>query len=174
IGHHTIFLPGDYRGAFTDLFNNGRLPAGLPFYTSVASATDPGLAPPNGTSVFVLAPAPLLGSGNGQADGADPSVIRERVLARLNHHGVDLSEADIHTETVYTPTDWRDRFGLYRGSAFGEAHTLFQMGPWRSPNYARAIDGLYYVGAGVPPGTGMPMVVLSGRMTAERIASHAR
>ncbi len=174
IGHHTIFLPDDYRGAFTDLFKNGRLPAGLPFYTSVASATDPGLAPPNGTSVFVLAPAPLLNSENGHADAVDPGSIRERVLTRLNHHGVDLSEADIHTETVYTPTEWRDRFGLYRGSAFGEAHTLFQMGPWRSPNYARGIEGLYYVGAGVPPGTGMPMVVLSGQMTAERIASHAR
>ena len=60
-------------------------------------------------------------------------------------------------------------FGLHDGSAFGAAHTLFQMGPWRSRNMSPDVRGLYYTGASTTPGTGMPMVVLSGRMTAERI-----
>ena len=173
LGHHTIFLPSDYRGAFDDLFKNGRMPTGLPFYTSVASATDPGLAPQGGASLFVLVPAPLLGPVNGNPAALDAGVIREQVLARMNQHGVDLAPSDIIAETVYTPEDWRARFGLYRGSAFGAAHTLFQMGPWRSPNYAKGLKGLYYTGASTTPGTGMPMVVLSGKMTAERIDSHA-
>ncbi len=174
IGHHTIFLPSDYRGAFDDLFKNKRLPTGLPFYTSVASATDPDLAPRGGATLFVLVPAPLLGAANGNPAALDPGSIREQVIARLNQHGVDLTSKDIVTETVYTPRDWRDRFGLYRGSAFGAAHTLFQMGPWRLPNYAKTISGLYYVGASTTPGTGMPMVVLGGGMTAERIAERSK
>jgi len=76
-------------------------------------------------------------------------------------------------EEVWTPTDWQRRFGLYDGSAFGAAHSLFQMGPFRAKNYSSETRGLYYTGASTTPGTGMPMVVLGGRMVAERIAAHA-
>ncbi|MFX9707486.1 phytoene desaturase, partial [Acinetobacter baumannii] len=61
------------------------------------------------------------------------------------------------------------RFGLYDGSAFGAAHTLRQIGPFRAPNYSREIKGLYYVGASTTPGTGLPMVALGGRLVADRI-----
>ena len=66
---------------------------------------------------------------------------------------------------------WRDKFGLYDGSAFGAAHTLFQVGPFRDRNYSSEVKGLFYTGASTTPGTGMPMVLLSGKLTAERIQS---
>ena len=75
----------------------------------------------------------------------------------------------IVVDEVYTPADWHKRFSLYDGSAFGAAHTFFQAGPFRARNYAREVAGLYYVGASTTPGAGMPMVVLGGRLTAERI-----
>ena len=40
-----------------------------------------------------------------------------------------------------TPEDWGIRFGLFQNSAFGAAHTLFQMGPFRYPNRDRRIEG---------------------------------
>ncbi len=173
LGHHTIFLPNDYRGAFEDLFHGDGPPRGLPFYASVASETDPDLAPRGCHGMFVLVPLPVLPAmGNGEP-ACPVEVIRETVLERLAAEGAPIEPSRIATETVWTPRDWRDRFGLYRGSAFGAAHTLFQMGPWRTPNHARALPGLYYVGAGTTPGTGMPMTVLSGMMTAERVVSHA-
>jgi phytoene desaturase len=72
-------------------------------------------------------------------------------------------------EEVLTPPEWSAMFGLYNGSAFGQAHTLFQVGPFRSKNYSAEIEGLFYVGASTTPGTGMPMVVLSGKLAAERV-----
>ncbi len=164
IGHHTIFLPTDYKGAFDDLCKNKRVPAGLPFYISIASETDPDLAPPGDSTVFALVPTPLL-SELPELDVAD---IRRRVLSRIG-----LDESRIAVEHIWTPSEWKQRFGLHDGSAFGAAHTLFQVGPFRSRNYSRELSGLYYTGAGTTPGTGMPMVVLSGKMTAERIAAHA-
>jgi len=163
-GHHTIFLPNDFRAAFDDLCKNKRVPEGLPFYISIASETDPDLAPPGDSTLFALVPTPLL-SELPELDVAD---IRRRVLRRIG-----LDESRIVVEHAWTPSDWRQQFGLFDGSAFGAAHILRQVGPFRSRNYSRDIRGLYYTGAGTTPGTGMPMVTLSGRMTAERIASHA-
>jgi len=98
---------------------------------------------------------------------------RTEIFRRLASHNIRLSESDFLVEEVWTPEDWRNKFGLHDGSAFGAAHTLFQMGPFRAKNYAPGVKGLYFVGASTTPGTGMPMVVLGGAMTAERIKSHA-
>ncbi|HLM58326.1 MAG TPA: phytoene desaturase family protein [Pyrinomonadaceae bacterium] len=174
LGHHTIFLPEDYRAAFDDLMKRRRVPVALPFYVSVPSATDPGLAPPGCSAVFVLAPTPTLSQMPGADWPAEALKIREQVQATLAHHGIRLDPARVVCEEVYTPEDWGRRFGLYDGSAFGAAHTLFQVGPFRRRNFSEEIEGLYYVGASTTPGTGMPMVVLSGRLVAERILGHVR
>jgi phytoene desaturase len=169
LGHHTIFLPDDYRGAFDELFKAKRIPRQMPFYVSVPSATDPGLAPPECTTMFVLVPTPLLSQMPGTDWESTAEDVKARVLARLHHHDVKLDPSLIVVEQVLTPVEWRRRFGLYDGSAFGAAHTLFQLGPMRASNYSKEIEGLYYVGASTTPGTGMPMVVLGGKMVSNRI-----
>jgi phytoene desaturase len=172
IGHHTIFLPDDNRGTFDQLCKRGVIPDDLPFYVSIPSATDPNLAPVGNSSVFVLVPTPVLSQLPDIDWNSAVDRVRAKVFERLAHHKVGLGQDDILFEEVWTPLEWQRRFGLHDGSAFGAAHTLFQMGPFRTRNYSQRYKGLYYVGAGTTPGTGMPMVVLGGKMTAERIASH--
>jgi len=172
LGHHTIFLPSDYKGAFDDLNVNKRVPRELPFYVSLPSETDPDLAPPGDTAMFVLVPTPLISESGVRDWEAEARDVKRRVLERLAEHDIHIDASQIVCEEVYTPEAWRDRFGLYDGSAFGAAHNLFQVGPFRDANYSRAIRGLYYVGASTTPGTGMPMVVLGGKLVAERIRSH--
>ncbi|HZH89747.1 MAG TPA: phytoene desaturase family protein [Pyrinomonadaceae bacterium] len=174
LGHHTIFLPDDYRAAFRDLTHRGRIPGGLPFYVSVPSATDRALAPTGASAVFVLVPVPVLSELPELNWDEATSDVRARVLATLARHDINLTADRILCEDVYTPVEWRRRFGLYDGSAFGAAHNLRQLGPLRSKNFSAEIEGLYYAGASTTPGTGMPMVVLGGRQVAERIASHVR
>jgi phytoene desaturase len=169
LGHHTIFLPRDYRGAFDDLLRRKRVPRDLPFYVSLPSATDPTLAPAHSTAMFVLVPTPLVSQMRDADWRAVTRDVKGRVLSRLRSHGVNISAERIAVEEVYTPVEWQKRFGLFDGSAFGAAHTLFQMGPLRAANVSSEIEGLFYVGASTTPGTGMPMVVLGGRMTAERV-----
>ncbi len=172
IGHHTIFLPQQNRATFRELFHENRIPDDLPFYVSIPSATDPGLAPPGMSAVFVLVPTPVLSKMPNADWAAVTQQVKAKVLARLAREQAGLHAEDILLEEVWTPVEWQKRFALFDGSAFGAAHTLFQMGPFRARNYSRNVQGLYYVGASTTPGTGMPMVVLSGKMTAERIAAH--
>jgi len=130
------------------------------------------MAPAGDSSVFVLVPTPVL-SELGRQDW--DSVIKEtkaRVLNRLAAQGAALAPERIVVEQAWTPETWRARFGLFNGSAFGAAHNLLQVGPFRAANFSKALQGLYFVGAGTTPGTGMPMVVLSGRLVAERMAAH--
>lgn len=127
--------------------------------------------------MFVLVPTPLLSELRGADSDIDWQTIiaqtKQRVLERLWEHNVDLDPERIVAEDIFTPAEWQRRFGLYDGSAFGAAHTLFQVGPFRERNYSSEVDGLYYVGASTTPGTGMPMVVLGGKLTAERIQARA-
>ena len=169
LGHHTIFLPNDYKGAFDDLFKKKRIPEHLPFYISVPSETDASLAPTGDTSMFVLVPTPLLSEVPNVDWEQTTQKVKAQILTRLQSHGVDISTDQIVFEEVYTPEIWSKKFGLYDGSAFGGAHTLFQVGPFRPRNYSSEIQGLFYTGASTTPGTGMPMVILSGKLTAERI-----
>ena len=169
--HHTIYLPRDYRATFTDLFTQRRTPRQPAFYVSVPSATDAAMAPAGCSSLFVLVPMPLV-SDMPDADWREiTAATRQAVLTRLRAEGVRLEEREIELEDVYTPLDWRDRFGLHEGSAFGAAHNLLQLGPRRAANRSREVPGLFYVGASTTPGTGMPMVVLGGKMVAERVAA---
>ena len=165
--HHTIFLPHDSRKAFAQLTTD-RIPDELPFYVSIPSASDPDLAPPGDTAMFVLVPVPLLSQLPGIVWNETVSEVKRRVLEKL-----ELPAERIGFEEIWTPPEWQKRFGLHDGSAFGAGHSLFQMGPFRHRNYSRQLPGLYYAGASTTPGTGMPMVILGGRMVAERVASHA-
>ena len=173
LGHHTIFLPRDYRSAFDQLNRGTEVPADPAFYVAAPGASAQELRAAGAWPLFVLVPLPRL-SRLGRTDWAEQrDRIRDAVLGRLRESGVELSPSEILAEQVLTPEDWRRRFGLFDGSAFGAAHTLDQMGPFRPRNYSRRVRGLYFTGASTTPGTGMPMVVLSGRLTAQRIAAHA-
>jgi phytoene dehydrogenase-like protein len=72
-------------------------------------------------------------------------------------------------ERVYTPRTWQTRYHLERGSAFGLSHTFTQVGYLRPANRHLRYRNLYFVGASTHPGTGLPIVLLSARLTAQRI-----
>jgi hypothetical protein len=75
-----------------------------------------------------------------------------QVLARLKRAGVEISEEDIVGEFVLTPTEWRDKYGLYRGSSFGLSHRMTQLVALRPANRDPRIKNLFFVGASTSPG----------------------
>ncbi|GIT18435.1 MAG: hypothetical protein CM1200mP39_12410 [Dehalococcoidia bacterium] len=73
----------------------GIIPDDLPFYVSVASNTDPGMAPKGKSAVFILVPVPLV-SQTGHVNWQDESArLLERVQARLTVHRITIADSDI-------------------------------------------------------------------------------
>jgi phytoene desaturase len=58
---------------------------------------------------------------------------------------------------------------LERGTPFSLAHRFFQTGPFRPRNVDARVPGLVLAGMGTVPGVGVPMVLLSGRLAADRV-----
>jgi phytoene dehydrogenase-like protein len=80
----------------------------------------------------------------------------------------DLKE-HIKFEVSYTPRDWKEMYNLEKGSAFGLSHNFMQVGYLRPQNRHKNYRNLYFAGASTHPGTGLPIVLLSARLTTERI-----
>jgi len=77
----------------------------------------------------------------------------------------------IEVEDVTTPLDWEAR-GMERGAPFASAHTFMQTGPFRPGNLWG--ENVVFTGSGTQPGVGVPMVLVSGRLAAERITGADR
>ena len=164
-----IFLPDDYKGCFDDLFIKKIFPSGMPFYTSSPSVSDKSLSPNGKSTLFVLIPLPVTEKDNEiNTHSNEIEKIKTLIFDRLNHHNIDLTQDNIEYEKIYTPDEWKNLFGLYKTSAFGASHNLFNIGPFRNKNKSN-YKGLYYVGASTTPGTGLPMVTLSGKLVSDRI-----
>jgi phytoene desaturase len=134
---------------------------------SVPSHADPTAAPAGSTSLFVLEPVPNLG---GRVDWA---TTRDRVAEELRLRAAGWGyPAEVVVERTVDPLDWR-AMGLVRGTPFSLAHVLGQTGPFRPGNTDGRVPGLAFTGAGTVPGVGVPMVMLSGRLAAARIADYA-
>ncbi len=63
--------------------------------------------------------------------------------------------------------DWDTRYEIYRGATFNLAHTLDQMLHLRPHNRFEDLDGMYLVGGGTHPGSGLPVIFESARISSK-------
>ena len=165
--HHNVVFSGDYRRSFASIFDDLRVPERPNFYIAAPTRTDPSLAPEGCDILYILAPVPHL--ADGQDWEAEVPRIRRFVFAKLEELGFGDVRPHIVVESDLTPAGWQTRYNLDKGSAFGLSHNFTQVGWFRPSNKHPRYDRLYFVGASTQPGTGLPMVLLSAQLTAERI-----
>jgi phytoene desaturase len=167
LGHHTIFFGGHWDRTFDEILHRGRLMSDPSLLVTQPSTTDPALAPADRHVVSVLAPCPNLESGRIDWARVGPAYRAElgRVLERRGLTGFDEA---VEVERLVTPADWAAA-GLGAGTPFSLAHTLGQTGPFRPRNLVRGVANAVLAGCGTTPGVGVPTVVISGRLAAERV-----
>jgi phytoene desaturase len=170
VAHHNVFLGGDYKASFDQIFNDHTLPEVPSFYVHAPARTDPAAAPERQDTLYVLVPVGHLEARTEQDWDALVNRARATVFDRLAKElgATDLRE-HIKFEIVYQPKVWKERFNLEKGSAFGLSHNFMQVGYLRPQNRHKQYKNLYFVGASTHPGTGLPIVLLSARLTTERI-----
>lgn len=168
IAHHNIHFGQAWDQVFTDLIDRGRLMADPSFLVTNPTRGDPTLAPPGRHSYYVLFPTPCLGRTPAQSlDWAELGPrYRDQVIATMTDRGYVGFDAGVEVESVTTPLDWQTR-GMERGAPFASAHSFTQTGPFRPRNIWG--QNVVFAGSGTTPGVGVPMVLISGRLAAERV-----
>lgn len=174
IAHHNVFLGGNYKASFDQIFRDHTLPEVPSFYVHAPARTDNAAAPEGQDTLYVLVPVGHLDPRSGQDWEALVNRARETVLARLARElGAEDLREHIKFEIVYQPRTWQERFNLEKGAAFGLSHNFWQVGYLRPQNRHKDYKNLYFTGASTHPGTGLPIVLLSARLTTERILKEA-
>lgn len=161
--HHNIHFGYEWERSFVELVDRGELMSDPSRLVTVSTAGEPGLAPPGAHTLYVLEPVPNL---TGKVDWArERGPMRERLLAFLDRHGYPT---DVVTERLVTPVEWL-RDGMAAGTPFGLAHRFRQTGPFRPANIEPRAPGLFFAGSSTTPGVGVPMVLISGKLAAQRV-----
>ena len=161
--HHTISFGAAWKAVFDEVLG-GRLMSDPSFLVTSPTRSDPSLAPPGRHAYYVLFPTPHL---DGRIDWeVEGPRYRDAVVATLESRGWPGFGAAIEVEHTTTPLDWA-RQGMAGGTPFAAAHTVAQTGPFRPRNLWG--ENVVFVGSGTQPGVGVPMVLVSGRLAAERV-----
>jgi phytoene desaturase len=166
IAHHNIHFGASWDGVFDELINKKILMTDPSILVTVPSLDDKSLTPPGKESYYVLFPTPNLDADiDWKVTGPK---YRDQMIKTLEQRGYTDFGDSIEVEHLTTPLDWEAQ-GMERGAPFASAHTFFQTGPFRPRNLAAGFENIVFAGSGTQPGVGVPMVLISGRLAAERI-----
>ncbi|WP_431283358.1 phytoene desaturase family protein [Humitalea sp. 24SJ18S-53] len=163
LAHHTVLLSEDYKGNIAQV-EGGIIPPVPSLYLQNACATDASMAPPGHSTLYLLVPVPNL---RNHADwAAETARYRELALDRLAALGLGDLRPRIRYEKIVTPQDWQDEFAVGYGATFNLTHDLGQMLSFRPRNRFAEVPGVYLVGGGTHPGSGLPVIYEGARITA--------
>jgi len=164
VKHHTIYLSKNYEQNLCDIEQEHTLTTEDPsFYVQNACVTDPTLAPENMSTLYVLAPV-THEHANVNWERQEAS-FRAMALRQLERIGITDVERRIRVERRLTPAAWNSEFHLHLGATFSMAHSLRQMLHLRPHNRFEDLEGVYLVGGGTHPGSGLPVIFESARIT---------
>ena len=162
VAHHTILFSKRYRELLNDIFNDGKLADDPSLYLHRPAATDPEMAPAGRDAFYVLAPVPNLKTQI-DWDVVGPRYA-ELILEQLENRIMPELRGHVISRFFVTPRYFRDSLLSAHGSGFSIAPILTQSAWFRFHNKSEDVAGLYFVGAGVHPGAGLPGVVTSAKV----------
>jgi phytoene desaturase len=161
--HHNIHFGSQWDGAFRALLRDGTRMPDPSILVTLHSLDAPDMAPDGCSTLYVLEPTPNL---DGRLDWTrERTRVRDDLARRVEALGYPC---EVEVEELVDPLDW-ERQGMERGTPFALSHRFRQTGPFRPSNIARRAPGLVFVGSGTVPGVGVPMVLISGKLAAERV-----
>lgn len=168
LAHHNIFFSEDYRAEFDAIFKEKR-PAPAPtVYVAATSRSDETQAPEGHENLFILVNAPYTSEKTNWEKEKQP--YRDLIVRRLEDFGLKDLESAIDFEQIITPEDFETKYRARRGSIYGISSNGAFSAFLRVPNRSREIKNLYFTGGATHPGGGIPLVLLSGKMTAQMIS----
>ena len=186
LGVHNIFFADDYRNEFAKL-EAGELADDVTIYVNVSSKVVSEDAPTGCENWFVMVNAP---ADTGQDWDTVVRSLRGRVVERLSKQlnfgsrsdgGLDgcqpasapknKLEGYIVEERIVTPAQIERLTGSHQGALYGASSNDTMSAFLRHPNFSSDVGSLYFLGGSVHPGGGVPLCLLSAKITAELIGN---
>ncbi len=161
--HHTIRIAADYEKNLSEIDTHQHPGEDPSFYVQNACATDASLAPDGKSTLYLLAPVSNRLAGTDWK--AEAPRMRKLLLQKAAALGFEDLERRIEFEKMLTPDDWDAQHEIHLGATFNLAHTLPQMLHLRPQNRFKDISRLYLTGGGTHPGSGLPVIFESARIT---------
>lgn len=163
---HNIFFSNDYKKEFTSIFTEKKIDEDPTIYIHISSKCNAADAPKGCENWFVMVNAPYTENQDWEAMIEQTKV---RILAKLNKVlGVDIAKY-ILLEHKLTPELIQSNTGSYKGALYGSSSNSRMAAFLRQPNFSSTHKGLYFCGGSVHPGGGIPLCLLSGKITTDCI-----
>ncbi len=164
--HHNLLFSEDWRKNFDDIYKHPNLPHEPSLYVCAPSVTDPSVAPEGKENLFVLVPI----ASDLKITELEKEAYAERVLSLMESEmGLTDLRKKIVYKRIYTVENFAADYNSFKGSALGLAHNLLQTAIFRPKNYSKKVKGLFYVGAGVNPGIGTQICLISAELAFKRV-----
>lgn len=170
--HHNIIFAQNYRANVDDIFKNQRVSDDMSIYVHNPSKIDPSLAPAGHSALYVLVP-----TTNNESDfdwEKNKYHYRDQVLDTIIARTEELKDIKEHIkeELIISPQDWEQKYNVFRGATFNLGHNLSQMLYFRPHNQFSELNNLYLAGGGTNPGSGLPTIYESARISANLISQN--
>jgi phytoene desaturase len=167
---HNIFFSNDYKAEFR-AHESGAVADDPTVYINITSKYTPSDAPDGCENWFVMVNVP---ADQGQDWDAMIPRIRSQVLRKVSKRlGVEI-EPLIEAEDVLSPGLIDSRTSSHLGALYGYSSNTMMAAFLRHANFSRDLNGLYFVGGSVHPGGGIPLCLLSAKITDELIAEKSQ
>ncbi|MEO1858229.1 MAG: phytoene desaturase family protein [Rubritalea sp.] len=165
--HHHVVFADDYHQNLRDIQGEEAISDDMSVYIRNSSVTDPTVAPEGHSQLYIL--VPTINCRNGHDWEKTVADYREKVISRIiEKTGMKDLREHIVEERIITPQGWQGA-DIFLGATFNLAHTLDQMLYLRPRNRMQGFDNIYLVGGGTHPGSGLPTIYESARISSNLI-----
>jgi len=167
--HHSIFFSDDYESYIKGVSNHEDPVEDISFYIRNASINDNTIAPEGKSNIYVL--VPVSNKKSNYDWSKNKKKFRDIIVNKMKERaGMEDIENHIVMEKIVTPDDWQNEYNVFLGATFNLGHDIFQMLYFRPHNKFEELENCYLVGGGTHPGSGLPTIYESGRITADLIS----
>ncbi|HNV01450.1 MAG TPA: phytoene desaturase family protein [archaeon] len=163
--HHNLFLADEWEEHFDQIYKNPTWPTNPSYYVSCPSKSDNSVAPKGKENLFFLIPiANELNDGDKEREKMFKKIIND-----FEKRTKEKISDKIIVKRIFSQRDFKKEYNSFKGTALGLAHTLFQTAVFRPSHKSKKVKNLYYTGSYTHPGIGVPMVLISAQIVADKI-----
>lgn len=165
---HNIFFAKDYENEFKTIFKDKLVADDITVYVNITSKDVKTDAPPRCENWFVMVNVP---SNTGQDWPSITHRVRAQVIAKMSKQLNVRFEELIQCEKILDPNGIEFNTQSYQGALYGSASNNQFAAFLRHPNFSNHIKNLYFCGGSVHPGGGIPLCLLSAKITSQLITN---